>query len=264
MSSYKQEGLDRQLRHQVTLTESESDNWFQLYEIVQTWKASRVIRGGLSRDAKHNESLFRCYIVRCKAIDQETHCHLDNWIGCQKVRVGRYLLLSANAGKFNGKEKFEPNKNAIRQSVMEESNRLGLCPAFSIDRINSQIDKLPSTINLPDNTEWESVIEPEYSTGVIRLSGVTLKPKSDIQKGPEVENIDELEGFGIRRYGTVFDYKESWEHKIIVINETKWTEEAHNGVILQIAELGGKGWQLLTVLPINHEVHCIFQRKRPS
>ena len=264
MSSYSCEGWDSQLRHQVTLTESESDIWFQLYEIVQMWKASRVIRGNLSESAKHNESLFRCYIASCKSADVQAYCQLENWIGCQKLRLGRHLLLSANAGKFNGKEKFEPNKDAIRNNVIDESSRLGLCPAFNLSRINSQIDKLPSTIDLHENTEWESVIEPEYSTGVIRLSGISLKPKSNIQKGPEVENIDELNSFGVRRYGSVFEYKESWEHKIITLSESEWSESAHNGIIPQIAELGGKGWQLLTIFPINHEIHCIFQRRRPD
>jgi len=264
MNSYRYEGLDSQLRHQVALTEAESDKWFQLYKIVQNWKSSRVTRGEHSESAKYNESLFRCYIARYKATDKEAHCYLDNWIGCQKVRAGRHLLLSDDAGKFNGKEKFEPNKKAIRESVIKESSRLGLCPAFSMSRIDAQIDKLLPTINLPDNTEWEPVIEPDYSTGAIRLSGVSLKPKNDMQKGPEVENIDELSGFGVRRYGNVIDYKESWEHKIITLSESEWSEAAHDGIIPQIAELGEKGWQLLTIFPINHEIHCIFQRRQPS
>jgi hypothetical protein len=254
-STYKQEGRDHQLRHLVSLNES---------EIVQGWKSSRVTRGSFSDNAKGNIWIFRCYIERCKAIDKEAHCFFDNWIGCLKVRDGDQLTLSRGLGRFVSKDIFEPNKEGIRQNVIKESIRLELCPAFSMDRINIQIESLPSTINLPDNQEWVPIIEPEYETGVNRLTGISLKPKMDITKGPEIESIDELDSFGVQRYGNVFNYKDSWEHKIICIGEAQWIEAAHNGINPQITDLGEKGWQLLTVIQINQGIHCVLQRKRPG
>lgn len=261
MSTYRQEGEGSQLRHCVSLIEGEGEKWITLYGIVQGWKSSRVSRGTVSNSPKGSEWTFRCYLERCQAFDKESHCFKRNWIGCQKVIEGHSLLLSNGSGKFVGKEEFEPDKEAIKNRVSSNLDRYGLCPAFSLTRIHEQLDELPATIKLTGNQDWEPILETEYSTGILHFSGISYKTEPETLKGPAIEDIDEVEDYRVGRFGQLFGERQEWEHKILVLKHDQWLEGAQSGTIPEIAELGRKGWQLLTVIYIEGEWHCIFQRR---
>ncbi len=262
MGSYRQEGEGSQLRHYVSLVESEGEKWITLYCIVQAWKSSRVSRGNLSNLPKGNEWTFRCYLERCRASDKAAHCFKDNWVGCQKVTAGHLLLLDYDSGRFVGKEEFEPDKEAIKQRIKRNLDRYGLCPAFSLTRINEQVDGLPATIKLADNANWKPIVESEYSTGILRFSGISYKSEPEITKGPVVEDIDEVEEYSVRHFELALSDKQEWEHKILILEHNQWLDGARSGTVPEIADLGRKGWQLLTVIHIEGEWHCIFQRRR--
>ncbi len=258
ISTHSQKGLGRQLRHFVTLTEAEAEKWIALYSIVQNWKSSVVRNGELNNSARGNEWTFRCYLERCKAVDKEGYCFKDNWIGCQRVSVGHSLLLDDGVGSFVGKDKFKPDKDAIKPRVASAINRYGLCPAFSLARSNEQIDKLPEVIDLKTNREWELRVERDYVTGVTRLIGITRTMVSNVAEPPAIRD-EELDELGIT-LPKIRDHDRAWEHKIVVVSHRQWAESARSGSVPQLAELSQHGWQLVTVVYVEGEWHCILQR----
>jgi hypothetical protein len=263
ISTYRQAGSGSQLRHIVALTESEGNQWIQLYAMVKDWKASRISYGKISSSANRHEWTFRCYLDRCQASDKEAHCFTDNWIGCRKITEGHTLFLYRRTGRFVSKDKFEPNKDAIKQNILEDLNSYGLCPSFDLTCINAQIDKLTLLIELHDASKWRPVIESDY-TDKVRLAGIALNIHHESFEGPVIEDIDELDEFGIHRYGVDVVFRKAWEHKVLVVDHNTWLSGAQAGTIPDLERFGLKGWQLVTVVHVDDEWHCILQRAKPE
>jgi len=263
MSKYQRIGEGRNERHFVALTESESEQWIGLYEVVQNWKSSRVHYGNLSASPRHLLSIFQCYLAGSKSEDIEGYCLKDNWIGCNRIREGHSLELLFEEGRFFRKTEFEPNKELIKNRVKEWSSKYGLCPAFDFSKIEEKIDELPSVINLSRNENWQPIIEPNYDGGGGRLIGIQYNIDHALQDAPLIDDVDELGAFSVRSHGFLQKYDEVWEHKIVVLSSEQYQKGVKKGILSEITELGQKGWSLVTVVREEGEWHFVLQRKRP-
>ena len=164
-------------------------------------------------------------------------------------------------GEFDGIEFFIPDKDAIQKSVIRHSPGMySICPVFDLAQAIIEIDKLPSIINISDNPNWIPIIKTEYHSGVMRLSGISYV-KDEEKKGPIVENIDDLEEFTIENGIQYPETQYLWEHKILSINREDWVTQAIEGKVLDIKDLGNKGWMLVSTTLIENVVYCVFQRK---
>ncbi len=263
MSTYQIIGEGRNEKHFVALAESESEQWLDLYDIVQNWKSSRVHYGNLNASPKHRLGIFQCYLTRSKSDDTERYCFNNNWIGCRRIHEGHALELFIKTGRFLNKVEFEPDKESIRNRVTEGIGEYGLCPAFDFARIEEKINELPLIINLNADENWQPIIESDNHGEGGRLIGIQYNIDRVLKDAPIIDDVDELDAFSVRRRGFLHEYDEAWEHKIVILSSEQYDEGAKNGILPEIAKLGLKGWLLITIVPKESEWHFILQRRRP-
>ena len=262
MHEYWCEGEGRNLKHFAPIDETKGEEWLELYNIVKNWKTTRLHYGDqIAAPVYTTLYMLACFIKRCEVEKKDEYCCEGNWIGCQRVLQGSKLGLGD--GEFDSIEVFIPNKDAIHKSVNTfYPGTYSLCPVFDIDQARIEIDKLPSKILISETPNWIPIIKTEYHSGVTRLSGISYKDSNALkQQGPVVENINELEEYTFENERQFQEPDYLWEHKILSTNHENWITQAREGKVLEIKDLGNKGWMLVSTTLIDNMVYCVFQRK---
>ena len=261
MSGYRYLDKEKVKKHLVPFDENKAEQWLELYDFVSNWKTTKLHYGDrIAPNLKRTTFILACYVRRCEVKNKEEYCEVENWIGCQRVMEGNRLGLYS--GEFDGTDIYKPNKNKIKQSVNSHSETLySICPVFDLDKAISRIDDLPEEIRVFENPNWKPVIHTEKHSGESRLSGISYSKENVIEKGPIINDLDQLDDFEYEDAIQEYRPKTLWEHKVISIDHDLWVSQAEEGEILKINELGKIGWQLVSTVEGNDLVYCIFQRK---
>lgn len=200
--SYSVSGEGKQSQHKITLPIIEVDLVINLFELVGSWKSSKMLING--RTATKKDLTYYgvgCYRNRQKAYRLEQFCfgeseyELNIW-GCKKLNMpinhwgGGWL----DYGEFDNSGIWHFDKDRIRHELELALKENELCPVLDRKRVLETLDKLPNSINPKKDSNWSYITNYEKVDGDYKEVAVGIKPV--IKK--------------INRY-VMGDFKPNWE-----------------------------------------------------
>ena len=141
---------------------------------------------------------------------------------------------------------------------MDSYDECGVCPAFEMDRISEQIVGLPEEVNFKSNINWKPIYETDQASGKLLFSGLEFKTiDDDVADMLEVNDEDLLRDY--IRENVRLTY---FEHKVITLTETEWSDFETEGTNEKIEAAGWDKWELITVVNKQDKWYCVFKREQ--
>lgn len=133
--------------------------FIKLYELVSNWKSTTVIINGQIVDRKIVNNLNYCYGDKCRT-GKSDFCYgasqfTSNPFGCHRAQMHDYNDPWYSFGIMDTKGIFHIDKDAIKKELLVRLEPYKLCPALNMEKILSNVDKLPDTINPKEDKNWE-------------------------------------------------------------------------------------------------------------
>lgn len=200
--SYVVEGEGKASLHKITLPITEVDLIVNLFDLVGSWKSSQMlINGHISTKKDLTYFGVGCYKIRQKAYKPEQYCfgereYENNIWGCKKLNMpishwgGGWL----EYGEFDSSGKWRFDKDRIRHELELALKENELCPVLNRKRVLETLDKLPSSIDPKNDSNWEYITNYERIDGDYKEIAVGIKPV-----------YKKITGY------VVGDYKPSWD-----------------------------------------------------
>lgn len=184
IESYKESGEGSSLRHSVTLPITEVDLILNIYELVGSFKSSRMLING--QFAKKSALVYHgvgCFRNQQKAYNKEQYCFGENiyefniW-GCKRLEMpfsewgGSWL----EYGSLDDNGIWHFDKQRIRHELERSIHENELCPILNRTNIFETLDKIPNTIDPKSNPNWEYKTEDEEIDGDWKEVATGIKP----------------------------------------------------------------------------------------
>lgn len=181
--SYQAEGEGKALVHSVELPITEVELLINLYDLVGSWKSSRMLIDGQS--ATKSALVYHgmgCYRERQKAYMREQYCFGErdyefNIWGCKRLQMpivawGGWLTY----GEFDDKGAWRFDKARIRHELEVQIRENELCPVLDRRRVMQTLDRLPDGINPKSDPNWKYHTSYEEVDGDYKQVAVGIKP----------------------------------------------------------------------------------------
>jgi len=182
--TYQQEGEGSSITHKVTLPITEVELLINLYELVGSWKSSRMLINGQS--ATKSALVYKgvgCYHERQKAYNKDQYCFGErpyefNIWGCKRLGMpvtewgGGWL----DHGAFDRQGVWHFDKERIRHELELEIREHELCPVLNRKRIMETLAQLPDSINPKTDKNWEYRTSYQEINGEYKEVAVGIRP----------------------------------------------------------------------------------------
>lgn len=255
--TYKEEGADKDIIHTVSLPITEVELLINLYDIVGSWKSSRMlINGQLQTKSALVYYGVGCYRERLKAFKPEQYCfgqqeYEYNIWGCKRLNMpitswgGGWL----DYGRFDQHGVWHFDKKRIRHDLEIKIHENELCPVLNPSSIFETVEKLPDTIDPKTDTNWQ------YTTSYEEVNGEYQEVAKGIR--PILNNANV---YVIGKYRPMWKSDESSGENITrTITVDLTADGPKEGTIPQIKKGAGKsGCLVVFILIIAAFVYVIF------
>ena len=182
--SYAISGDGKSLQHSITLPLTEIDLITNLFDLVGSWKSSRMTIDGVPATKKDlSYGCLGCYKNRQRSYKPENYCYGEsayeaNIWGCKRLGMpinewgGGWLEYGAfdNAGIWNFDKK--RIKHDLQNGISQNEN----CPAFNKAQVLETLDRLPDTINPKTDPNWNYKTSYEETNGDYKEVAVGIRP----------------------------------------------------------------------------------------
>lgn len=182
--SYSVSGEGKQSQHKITLPITEVDLVINIFDLVGSWKSSKMLINGHTATKKDLTYYgVGCYRNRQKAYKLEQFCfgeseyELNIW-GCKRLNMpineygGRWL----DYGEFDKSGVWHFDKARIKHELELELKENELCPVLNKKRVLETLDKLPNSINPKNDSNWSYRTNYEEVDGNYKEVAVGIKP----------------------------------------------------------------------------------------
>ena len=134
-------------------------DFIKLYELAKAWKSSFVIINGEIVDRKIVGKLNYCYGDFCRSANPE-YCFgasplTENPFGCHRLQISEYNNPWYSFGELDEHNIWHVNKEEIRQRINLKESFTRYCPRYNHQSVFANLEVLPSTIDLNNNSEFE-------------------------------------------------------------------------------------------------------------
>jgi len=172
----------------------------KILSYIQSWKYTNITFDDVHIDSSCIFTVIQ--ILNCsnnyeKAINNETHCHLNNktlegW-HCKYITeikrhrphsmweynhdIGKFWF---DFGEFDKEDNWIINKELLFQNIFKEVDlkKIYVCPYYNQDHIKKIVDSLPNIININENDEWE-INEKDIDNGfILEKKKIGILPKN--------------------------------------------------------------------------------------
>ena len=182
--SYRVTGEGSSVRHVVALPITEIELLINLWELVGSWKSSRMLING--QPATKSSLVYKgagCYRERQKAYDKNQYCfgekpyELNIW-GCKRLGMpiqewgGGWI----DYGILDASGVWHFDKDRIRHDLEVAMCDHELCPVLHRQRILDTLAKLPDAINPRSDKNWAYRTTYEEVRGDYKEVAVGVKP----------------------------------------------------------------------------------------
>jgi len=167
---------------------------------IRSWKYTNITFDDIPIDSSCIGSVLQ--LLNCannyeKAINNETHCHLNNktlegW-HCKYISeikrhrphsmweynhdIGKFWF---DFGSFDNDDNWVINKELLLHNIFKEvdSKKIYVCPYYNQSNVRNIVDSLPDKINLNENDEWE-INEKDIDNGfTLEKRKIGILPKN--------------------------------------------------------------------------------------
>lgn len=190
---------DNNAFNQITIEMEELRTKFkyieQLYQIIQSWKASEFSINDKPTEINDIKKLFeviKCAYEYSNSVIPEDYCKKgQKWLGwgCKFLGTikrdlesfyylgGRYKYWF-HFGNFSNPTTWVIDKSRIKEALKKESeiNNLILCPKFNLDDSYKILDSLPDSIDLNETSNWKIQYEENIDGQVIEKKPIGIIP----------------------------------------------------------------------------------------
>lgn len=182
--TYKESGEGKATRHDVQLAMSEVELVINIWELVGSWKSSKLLING--QPATKKALVYKsvgCFRGRQKAFDREQYCygahHYDSNIwGCKQLSMplsqwgGGWL----EYGTLDKGGIWHFDKDRIRHELEQKIHDNELCPVLDRQNIIRTLESLPDKINPKNDSDWEYATQYEEVGGTFKDVAVGIRP----------------------------------------------------------------------------------------
>lgn len=177
-------GEGKSLQHSVTLPLSEVDLIANIFDLVGSWKSSRMTIDGVVATKKDlTYGCLGCYKNRQKAYKPEGYCYGEsnydaNIWGCKRLGMpinewgGGWLEF----GEFNTSGVWRFDKNRIEHDLRNGISQNENCPAFNAPKILETLSRLPDTIDPRSDVNWKYRTNYEETNGEYKEIATGIRP----------------------------------------------------------------------------------------
>jgi hypothetical protein len=165
LPTYAMTGENNSLKHYIKLPITEIELLINLYELVGSWKSSRMLINGQA--ATKSALVYHgagCYRDQLKAFDRRMFCFgekeydLNIW-GCK--RLGMSLLYGEwlKHGHMDRQGVWTFDKERIKHDLELAIHEVDLCPVLDRKRVLDTLERLPNTVDPKVDKQWQYTTE---------------------------------------------------------------------------------------------------------
>ena len=182
--SYSVEGEEKNLKHKVTLPITEVDLIANLFDLVGSWKSSKMlINGHVATKKDLTYYGVGCYRNRQKAYNPKQYCFGErefeaNIWGCKRLNMpvnewgGGWL----DYGKFDDQGVWYFDKDRIKHELEIKLKENDLCPVLDRKKVLETLENLPDSINPKKDKNWKYKTSYEDVSGDFKEVAVGIRP----------------------------------------------------------------------------------------
>ncbi|MTI15214.1 zinc ribbon domain-containing protein [Sansalvadorimonas verongulae] len=182
--SYSEIGEGKQIIHTITLPLTEVDLVVNIYNLIGSWKSSKMLIKGKTATKKDLTYFgMGCYRNRQKAYKPEQFCFGEreyeaNIWGCKRLNmpINQWGSGWLDYGSFDSKQVWHLDKSRIRHELETAIRENELCPVLDRRKVLETLEKLPDSINPKKDKNWEYRTSYEEVNGDYKQVAVGVKP----------------------------------------------------------------------------------------
>jgi hypothetical protein len=182
--SYETSGEGKALLHTVVLPMTEVELIINLWELVGSWKSSRMLING--QPVTKKTLVYKCvgcFRERLKSYNKEQYCYgehhydLNIW-GCKQLQMplnhwgGGWL----EYGSMTKSGVWVFDKKRIKHELEHQLHENSLCPVLDPAKVLQTLDSLPDRIDPKKDADWEYDTRYEKVKGAYKDVAVGVKP----------------------------------------------------------------------------------------
>jgi hypothetical protein len=183
LPTYMTTGEGAAVRHSIKLPITEIELLIKLYELVGSWKSSRMLINGQA--ATKSALVYHgagCYREQLKAFDRRMFCYgekefdLNIW-GCK--RLGMSLLWGEwlKFGRMDRQGVWTFDKNRIKHDLELAIHEVALCPVLNKKQVLDTLERLPDMVDARVDKHWQYWTEyQDTKDGGYREVAVGVRP----------------------------------------------------------------------------------------
>jgi len=160
--SYQQSGEGNKVFHVITLPITEIELLINIFELVGSWKSSKMLVDGHSSTKK--DLVYKgpgCFRNRQKSFNPEQYCFGERWFeaniwGCKRLNmpINDYGGGCFSCGNFNRYGVWVLDKVKIKHELELGIQENQHCPVLNRAAIMETLDKLPENIDPKTDDNW--------------------------------------------------------------------------------------------------------------
>lgn len=254
--TYKEDGTGKDIVHKVSLPITEVELLINIYDIVGSWKSSRMLING---QPQTKSALVYygvgCYRERLKAFKPEQYCfgqkeYEYNIWGCKRLNMpitswgGGWL----DYGQFDQNGVWHFDKKRIRHDLEINISENELCPVLNPFSIFETLEKLPNTIDPKTDKNWQYITSYEEVNGEYQKVAKGIKPI-----------LNKANVYVIGRYRPLWESDEPSDNDVsqtITVDLTATKPKQEN--VSQTTKAGTSGCLVMMILIIAACVYAIL------
>ncbi len=182
--SYSVIGEGKQIEYKIILPITEVDLIINLYELIGSWKSSKMLINGSTATKK--DLIYHgvgCYRNRQKAYKPNQFCFGEkeyeaNIWGCKKLNMPIYEWGAEwlDYGNFDRYGIWHIDKDRIKHELELALKENELCPVLDRRQVLQTLDKFPTTIDVKRDKNWEYITNYEKVNGEYKEVAIGIKP----------------------------------------------------------------------------------------
>ena len=211
---YQQLGEGNKVLHVLTLPITEIELLINLFELVGSWKSSKMLIDGHSSTKK--DLVYKgpgCFRNREKSFNPEQYCFGERWFeaniwGCKRLNmpINDYNGGCFSYGNFDRYGAWNLDKEKIKHELDLGIQENQYCPVLNRTSIMDTLDKLPEAIDPKTDDNWVYRKSEVYKDGEYTSIATGIAPA-----------INKVDNYVIGKYKPIWDYEEA----IPTSNETQ-------------------------------------------
>lgn len=182
--TYTTSGEGKSLQHSITLPLTEIDLITNVFDLVGSWKSSRMTIDGVPATKKDlTYGCLGCYKNRQRSYKPENYCYGEsayeaNIWGCKRLGMpinewgGGWL----EYGAFDSSGIWHFDKKRIWHDLQIGISQNENCPAFDKVQVLETLDRLPETIDPKTDANWNYKTNYEETNGEYKEVAVGIRP----------------------------------------------------------------------------------------